>query len=233
MPTLHLNSIGFEHISQILQTNDGKNFIKIDDNKLLYLIKYIEGKHPDPTIETYKELGRITGILHKVKNFPFKTDFDADIVIMDLKKNADKFKFGKEYHEILNNLPSFQNLPQTLIHTDVSLSNTIVNENGTFILIDWDEAGIGTTVLDAGHPLINQFISEDLDVSENNIQAFYRSYFQINKLSNNEMKYIFNAGLFWACMYITYGNTHKRWQRIQWANKNRTFLENIIKSCLK
>lgn len=223
-----LNAVGFKHISRLLKTKKGKRFVGTDE-KLIYLLEYIKGENPISSLATYGELGRIMGILHKIQNFPFQTDFNADIVIADLKKNAKKFEFGREYLEVVSKLPSFQNLPKTLIHTDIAPTNTIKNKDGVFILVDWDEAGIGTTVLDVGQPLINQFISEDLEFYEDIATAFYKAYFKERKLTNKEMNYIFDAGMFWACMYIIYGNTAKRWQRIKWSIENRKLLENIVR----
>ncbi|MEK7585227.1 MAG: aminoglycoside phosphotransferase family protein, partial [Patescibacteria group bacterium] len=136
-----LNDVGFNHISRLLKTKNGKAFVTINNNQLIYLIEYIDGVHPDNSAKTYGELGRITGVLHKVANFPFETDFNADIVVQDLKKNSGNFEFGEEYLKVVGNLPSFQGLPKTLIHTDISPTNTIQNKEGDFIVIDWDEAG--------------------------------------------------------------------------------------------
>jgi thiamine kinase-like enzyme len=114
----------------------------------------------------------------------------------------------------------------------VTPTNTIQNEGGDFIVIDWDESGIGVSVLDIGQPLINQFISEDLEFFEDKLKAFYQTYFRERKITDEEMNYIFDAGIFWACMYIIYGDTPKRWKRIKWAIENRKKLENLIKSSI-
>ena len=228
-----LNSVRFKNISRLLKTKDDKSFVAINGDKLMYLVEYIKGGHPDSSAKTYGELGRITGVLHKIQDFPFQTDFDADIVVQDLKKNSENFEFGKEYLEVVNNLPSFQNLPNTLIHTDISPTNTIQNESGDFIVIDWDEAGIGVSVLDIGQPLINQFISEDLEFFDDKLKTFYKAYFKERKITEEEMNYLFDAGMFWTCMYIIYGDTLKRWKRVKWAIENRKLLEEMIKSSEK
>ncbi len=225
-----LNSIGFPHISRYLKTISGKGVVVVG-NDLIYLIEYIEGTHPKASPETYAELGRITGLLHGIKDFPFETDFDADVIIEDLKETSKQFEFGKEYLKVVESLPSFHDLPKSLIHGDISPLNTIKKADETFILLDWDEAGIGTRILDIGHPLINQFISEDLEFFEDNARAFYKAYLKEQELSDEEMNRVFDSGMFWACMYIIYGDTAKRWKRIQWAIENKSVLEKLIRSC--
>jgi Ser/Thr protein kinase RdoA (MazF antagonist) len=224
----YLNIICFKHTSRLLKTQEGENSIVIE-SRPIFLLEYIEGETPTSSPETYRELGRITALLHQVPNFPFETDFDASIIIEDLKKSAKNFEFEKEYSEVLSDLPDFSDLPDTLIHTDIAPCNSIKSADGTLILIDWDEIGIGKTVLDVGGPLVSQFVSEDLEFDEDSTNSFYKAYFKQRKLSDDEMNHIFDAALFWACMDIVHGNTPKRWKRISWAMENRKMLEKVVK----
>jgi Ser/Thr protein kinase RdoA (MazF antagonist) len=225
-----LNDYGFKHISSLLKTKTGKTFIK-NEGKFVYLMEYVEGHNPEPTPTTFAELGKITALLHKVENFPFQTDFDADVVVEELKKNSGDYAFGEEYLRIVNSLSTFKNLPKTPIHTDISPGNSIQKKDGTIILLDWDDVGVGVSVLDVGQPMINHFISEDLEFFKESARSFYKAYFNERKLTDEEMKVIFDAGLFYALMYIIYGDMEKRWRRIKWAIKNRETLESLIREC--
>ena len=51
-------------------------------------MRYIEGKNLSPTTKNYSELGAITAKLNNLKGFPFKTEFDSDIVISHLIKKS-------------------------------------------------------------------------------------------------------------------------------------------------
>ncbi len=222
-----LRDQGFEHITTLLKAKDNKKLVVVED-KLIYLLAFIEGDRPQPTPETYSKIGGITAKLHSIKNFPFGTDLKPADVIPDLIKNAEKQSYKNEYVAILGTLPNFEKYPKTLIHTDLSSGNFIESPDGQLFIIDWDEVGIGPTVLDLGVPLLNDFVTEDLEVMEENAKAYYQSYFTGRGMSREEKEGIYYAGLFWMCMYIQYGDNFKRWNRIKWALANRARIEGLF-----
>jgi Ser/Thr protein kinase RdoA (MazF antagonist) len=218
---------GFTHIPKLLRTKDNNNYLQ-KDGKFIYILEYIEGTHPQEDPKNYKKLGEIMAELHNIQNYPYNTEFSANYVIHhDLQDIARKFPFRKEYLELVKQQPNYDQFPRTLIHTDIGPGNAIVKSDGEIILIDWDDAGVGTTILDLGYPLIQQFVSEDLEFKEENAKAFYGSYFSKRIISDLEKNHIFDAALFFSLMYIVYGNTEKRWNRIQWALKNRVKLTKV------
>lgn len=219
-----LNGQGFPYISQLLKTTDDRRFLKIDD-ELVYLIKYVEGGHPSATTETYGQLGVITAALHAIKDFPFETDYKPADALPDMMKRAETYTFGEEYRRVLLALPDFTKLTIVPIHTEITVSNVIQAENGAITVIDWDEVGLGPAVLDLGVAVINNFITEDLEVLGANARAYYDAYFSRQAMSEAEKKYIFDAGVFWACSVIPYGDADKRWKRIKWALENRGVIE--------
>ena len=133
----------------------------------------------------------------------------------------------------MQSLPTFEALPEAFIHTDVAPTNAIERQNGDLTFIDWDDAGVGTRVLDVGFPLIQQFVSEERQFLERNARAFYGAYFSRMKLTDEEMRHIFPAALLIALMYIKYGDTLKRWRRIEWAIENRGALDLVVNSAAK
>lgn len=221
-----LNRKNFKYISQVLNTRDDKRFIE-ENGKLMYLLKFIEGEHPAFLPATYESIGKITAELHSIENFPFESDYKPTAALPDLIKNAEKYSFKNDYISILEKLPDFTKLSIVPIHTEITPGNLIQTPNGNMVVIDWDEVGLGPAVLDLGVSLINHFITEDLTILDENAQAYYRSYFSTRKMDNNEKKFIFDAALFWACAWITYGDMNKRWERIKWALKNRKKIENL------
>lgn len=221
---------GFTHIPLLLKTREGSTYTAIED-RFIYLLEYVGDKNPEPTSETYTKLGQITAELHQIQNYPHKTEFrTAPIIAKDLVSIAEKLPFKQDYLKLVQQLPSFGGLPEALIHTDISPGNAIEKENGNLVLIDWDDVGVGTRILDIAFPLIQQFISEDGEFLEENARAFYTAYFSKIKLTETEIRKLFPAALFIALMYIIYGNTEKRWKRIQWAINNQKVLERVILS---
>ena len=220
---------GFHHIPELLKTSDRKAFSQID-RKPIYLLEYVIGERPQPTAETYHKLGRLTAELHLIRDYPYETDFHpAPIIARNLPNIAKGLSFKEEYLRVVEALPSFEALPQTIIHTDIAPINAVEKANGDLILLDWDDVGVGIRVLDIAFPLIQQFVSEDGEFLEDNAHSFYAAYFSKISLIEDELDHIFPAALFIALMYIKYGDTQKRWQRIQWAIENRRMLEDVIR----
>src|SRR3989338_2222068 len=220
-----LQNKGFKNISKLLKTKDQKNFKKVGKN-FIYLVEYIEGKNPKPTQRAYEKLAVVTAKLHSVKNFPFKTDFDTVKIAKDLRKNSAKFKFGSQYREIVKSLPNFNKFPHTVIHTDIAPSNSVQKKDGTIVFVDWDDVGLGPTIIDLGS-VLNEIIKEDTSFSKNNVRTLYQIYFKHRKISETEKAHIFDGCLFFALMYISHGNLSKRWKRILWLIENRKSIESL------
>lgn len=221
-----LQKRGFRHIPKLIKTRNGEDFVSFK-GKFIYLLEYINGKRPKPSIKTYEELGRITATLHSTKDFPFKTDFDTARIIRDLCKNSRKYKFGSQFRKIALALPDFKKFSQTVIHTDIAPSNSIQKKSNEIVLVDWDGAGIGPTVVDLGG-VLNEII-KDKKLNVTNVQAFYRSYFSKRRISRQEISHIFDGCLFFALFYMQFGNIKKRWERILWMVENRAKIESVYK----
>jgi thiamine kinase-like enzyme len=58
-----------------------------------------------------------------------------------------------ELLEIIDQFPSFDRLPQAIIHTDPWLTNLIETPTGDLYLIDWEDGGVSYPLLDVGYVL--------------------------------------------------------------------------------
>jgi Ser/Thr protein kinase RdoA (MazF antagonist) len=222
-----LRQAGFGHAPAILPTRTGRNFAKIGDHPVI-LLEFVPGQEPARTRENCRRLGQIVAALHAIEGYPHSYLFSVADVIPELLDIAETLSFGQEYAQLVKGLPDFGDLPRALIHGEV-LGNYLQDPAGRMVIVDWDEAGVGTRVLDLGDPLIQVFLSEDLEWDQESARGFYEGYLSRIELQNREIGHIFDAGLFCALRYIIYGNTGKRWQRIQFALRNRELLESAIK----
>lgn len=213
---------GFRDSPRLLKTRTGQNVQWIDERPVI-LLERIQGNHPEPIPDNCRQVGEITALLHQIEGYPHDYLFTVADVTPEFFDKAKNLPFGDEYLEIVKTLPDFEVLPKSLIHGEI-IGNTIQRQDGHIIGIDWDEAGVGTRILDVGHPLIVFFISEDLEFNQAGARAFYEGYFSKMQLTDEEENHIFDAGMFYALRYIIYGNTAKRWERIKWALKNRALL---------
>lgn len=222
-----LRDKNFSHIPKLIKTNEGKNYYK-HEGKFVYVMERVEGEPPERTVENWKQLGEIAAKLHDISGYPYKTLFTIQSEIPKFEETANKFSFGKEYMEIVNRLPKFEGLSQTLIHTDIGPHNAIEKPDGLIVLVDWDDAGVGTTILDLGFPLICHFVTEDLIFEKEKAKAFYDAYFAKRNMPDSERSLIFDAGLFFALMYVPYGNTEKHWKRIKFTVANRELISSVL-----
>jgi Ser/Thr protein kinase RdoA (MazF antagonist) len=217
-----LNQRKFPHISNLLFTKDKKKFIH-NENKLMYLMEYVEGDHPKSDSTTYVELGRITAELHGIPGFPFESDYrPAAAIPQHIEKVKTKdYPFKEELIKTLESIKPFEGLTMVLIHTEMTPGNVIQKPDGKIMVIDWDEVGIGPAVLDLGVGLINHLVTEDFEIKEAEIRAYYNSYFSQRSMSSSEREYIWEAALYWACLWIEYGDPQRRWNKIKWAIENK------------
>ena len=219
-----LNQKQFPYISKLLHTREGERYVK-SEGKFLCLIEYIEGDHPAWSAETYSELGKIVATLHSIKDFPFYSDYKPSSAIKQRIETIDKedFDFKDELVKIISSVKSFegQNLTMVPIHTEITPGNVIQQPDGKIMVIDWDEVGTGAAVVDLGVGLINHMITEDLEIKEDWIKAYYSAYFALRPMSDREKEFIWEAAVYWACLWVGYGNTEKRWKKILWALENK------------
>lgn len=229
----------FEYLSEndfnapkLLKTKNGKNFQKIGE-QFVYALRYIDGNTPDKSPLNYAKLGALTARLHNLKGYQFETDFDANTVINEKIEEYHRHEIGPEYLELLRGLPDFSVFPKSIIHTDIGINNSLQMDNGDMVLIDWDDAGVGTRILDTGFPLICGFVNEDIIFEMENARAFYTAYFECIELTPDEKAHIFDAALFYILMYSIFdgaGGVHEgNWAKAQFAAANK---ERIISSLL-
>lgn len=216
----------FLAVPKLRKTKDGNNF-QSTDSRFIYLIEFIDGENLKSTPEDYRTLARVIARMHEIGGFPFETDFAPASIIKDLHQEAEQYSFCGDFRKFLSSLPDFTTLPKTVIHTDIHPDHAIRKPDGAVVRIDWDDAGIGPTVLDLGY-IMFQFITEDLLLGRENLAAFYETYFSARRIKNEEVKYMFDGGLFFAMMYLKFGDVNKRWKRIRWAVRNRSRIESSV-----
>lgn len=225
-----LNEKQFAHISRLIKTNKNKLFATIQGHHI-FVLEYVEGVKPQSNPENWKRLGIIAAELHTIQGYPFETDFVPNRIISNhFPEIALNLPFADEFLLLAQTLPDFSQLPKSLIHTDIGCHNAIETAQGNLVLIDWDDTGVGSSVLDIGFPFIVQFYTEEGDFFEENARAFYQSYFENRLMDEHEKGYIVDAGLFIAMHYIIYGNIEKRWQVIKRVFDNKERILEWIRS---
>jgi Ser/Thr protein kinase RdoA (MazF antagonist) len=111
-------------------------------------------------------------------------------------------------------------LPQTLIHGDLALVNTVKGPNGAFTLIDWDGGGLGVRLFEVAY-LLFQWLSDDLTFDLASAQAFFRAYLARQPLEDQEFAYLLDMSLLLPLNFILFGNPAQKWQKISWLHQHR------------
>lgn len=208
---------------RLLQSKTGASFIK-HEGKYIYALSYLEGHEPEKTPENYAKLGAVTAGLHSLQGYTIPTDFTAEVEIPTMLARAKKFNMDARYSELVKSLPDFVDFPKCLIHTDIGAHNSIERVTGEIELIDWDDAGIGTRILDIGFPLICDFVTKDLVFEKDRAAAFYTAYCSQIQLTEGEERHLFDAALFYALSYTIFDETgvvDEQWQKVLWAIEHK------------
>ena len=224
-----LQSKKFRHAPLLLKCQDGSSFRKMSGG-FAYIYYFIKGKEPKSSTDNYRKLGEVTALLHQIKGYPYLAKWSVSDVIghivLDRSPNLPS-KIKGEYLQIAENLSQMKNLPVYLVHSDISLSNSLQTPSGDIVLIDWDGCAINHRVLDVGHPLL-QFLSKDLVFDEAMAEAFYTGYFSIQRLTDEELSSLFDAALLPALNFIHFGDINENWARIKWICRHQEWLLKML-----
>lgn len=225
----YLKDKEFENISRIIKSKNDNNYEKID-NRFGYILEYVEGKNPEKTKETYKKLAEILAKLHNIsfEDYKYKSNWSIESEMPWIEEKAKELPFGEEYIKLFKQLPDFSKLPKSIIHTDVHPGNSIQKSDDEIILIDWDDVGIGTTILDLGFFITQQFLGQDLSFDKESAKLFFDAYLSKRTLIETEKKYLIDAGLFYSLVHLPFGNIDNNWKMIQHVIKHKGRLELII-----
>lgn len=221
-----LKDRNFLHIPTLLKTRIGGNYRRVQD-RFVYVMAYVKGKNEERSPERWAQLANLVAELHDISDYPYASSFTVPSALAELEARVSDLPFYEAFMDVVQGLPNFEGLSRSVIHTDLGLENTIVQPDGTMILVDLDDVGVGTTILDLGYPLICIFVDGN-EFERENATAFYNAYFSKRTLPDGERALVFEAGLFFALLYAPFGDTNRKWQRIQFALKNRDLISSVL-----
>lgn len=188
---------------RIICMPDGANYTK-EAGYWFYVLEYIAGEHLKENETDEKELGRVLRKLHTYSDYSYPSGLDEDKT--DFYGWFSDKRFKKEFDAILDRLPDFNKLDRCFIHSDMGPHNSLRTVNGDIVLIDLDDAGIGSRYLDLGWPFIMQFVKYNrttrqmryrMDLAE----AFLSGYYEGNKITRSEYDLLWQGAIF---MHISY-----------------------------
>ena len=115
-----------------------------------------------------------------------------------------------------------------MLHTDLAPANAIRTSSGRLVLVDWEDAGVGPAVIDLGG-VLNELIDESCRYRGQQVRAFFAAYAAARPISGQERAHIVDAALFYALLYLPFGqDLHRRWRRVLWMIAHRQELERLL-----
>lgn len=153
---------------RLLRTNDGKSIGVVDGNHIL-ATTFIDGDPIPSTPEAFGQLAETLGKLHSLDYHPANPPVptakllpkrDVAYALSELTPVKDNVPEAlRERYDFLEaalqNLPDCEDLPNVFIHSDVHPGNGVQTENGTIVLYDWQDAGLGPAVIDLAYLLLS------------------------------------------------------------------------------
>lgn len=234
-----IKNSGFHNIPSLIKTIDNKTYTSFN-GRFIFLMEFISGRILTKSKEDEFKLGVQMANLHRIKNCDIKSGVDTKERIKNMLLRFVNYSFKQEYDSVVNNLPDFNKFEQCLIHTDIFPKNAIENDKGEVILIDLDDAGLGSKYVDLGYPLITQFVQfkdrlpDTLPQESNEVyfeselaKFFYDGYSSISPIRQDEKELIFAGAVFMQLMYMPeYGEEAVPflWKQLKFALENKELL---------
>lgn len=220
---------------KLIYTPEGTSYIKQDDY-WFYVLEWIEGENLNETPEDEYDLAVLARQLHSLKDYEYPSALNEDKQRF-YEWFSDK-PFKTEFDAILDALPDFHVLDRCLIHTDLGPHNSVRNKQGEVVLIDLDDAGIGSRYLDLGWPFIMQFVDFNHDTEEMQYRfdlakAFLNGYYGEEKLDRAEYDLLWQGAIYMHISYMQcYGPyaVDSLWKILKFGTEQKEKLWDILKS---
>lgn len=226
----HLKQRGFEHAPALLRTRSDEQIVQNGDQTICMLeyipevIREVDGDEE----RTWRELGSVAGRLNAVPDCPYPFAIPTGAALSEISRWMQGRPFEGRFLALRGRLEELTlSGPTGLIHTEINLNHARRRADGIVVLLDWDDAGTGPTVLELGSPLITAFLSEeDLTFHKRPAEAFYRGYVDGGGIPDSAR--IFSAALFHAFRYMRFGDIDRRWRRIHHALEHEDELCSVL-----
>lgn len=217
---------------RIINLPDGSLFIESDGFRF-YLTEFIDGKPMEPTAENEYRLGKLSKQLHAYRNYDYPSG---------LHENKQRFyewfpqkPFKFEFDAILDSLPDFGEYDRCFIHTDIGPHNAMIKADGGLVLIDLDDAGIGSRYLDLGYAFIMQFVEHTEDMRMNYrfdlAKAFLDGYYGSDKIPRLEYDLLWHGAVYMHISYMQsfgYAAVEPLWQILKFGMEQKERLWRML-----
>lgn len=188
---------------RIFAARDGSFYVK-EGGFWFYLLEFIDGQTPEASVENEELLGRLARQYHSYAGYTYPSGLAGEK--QEFYEWFGEKAFKPEFDRILDALPDFRRLDQCLIHTDLGPHNVIITPDGQMVLIDLDDAGLGSRYLDLGYPFICQFVEHDdkmnLRYRFDYAKALLKGYYGEEEISRPEYELLWQGAVYMQISYM-------------------------------
>ncbi|MTI89004.1 MAG: homoserine kinase [Balneolaceae bacterium] len=233
---------------------DGEVITK-EENKLIVLFDYLEGKEPAMNSETTGQVGAAIADLHNLSLWGhYKRPNDITIekclqLVKEFDSNDDTLKSVFEYFKTETRKlaePLSAMVPIGIIHSDVFTDNTIFREDCLVGIIDFEEACVDKLLIDVG-TTINGFCYPDNKLNFELLEVFLKRYQQKRLLMSIECELLpwyirwgAHTQIYWHLRYGLLIKHNPRQltrvqeliDRVEWAQNNMELISKRIKEII-
>jgi Ser/Thr protein kinase RdoA (MazF antagonist) len=224
-----LHGHGFPHAPELLRTVDGRATAVVGDSLVALIELLPRPLYTDESerASTWAELGAAAAALNAIEHCAFPFAVPVGEALAHLRIRAAGTHFERAFSAALDRASQVTECTRAaLIHGEINVANALRRDDGTIVLVDWDQAGTGPVALEVGYPLIVSFVDEETHrVDEARARSFYGGYLHTGVL---EVRPTFAAAVFHALRYMWFGDVDKRWERISWALRNEGHLIELL-----
>jgi hypothetical protein len=225
----YLAAHGYLHAPRLLRTRAGATVHQRGDTSIT-LLEFVPSlsEEPSDVVAMWGDLASAAAVLNALHDFDVEFAIPVRQAIAEVAEHASSAEFGSTLMGLVPRAASVTGSPRGLIHGEINPSNARRRADGTVVLVDWDDAGIGPTALEVGYPLITSFIAVDTHrVDADSARAWFHGYCAAG--GRVDPPQVFNAALFHALRYMWFADVEARWERILYAVKNEAELVDLMR----
>lgn len=225
-----LQSRGVTWAPGIRPAVDGAFFCE-HDGQFSYLMEWIDGAGISESPENYGRFGALLAEMSAMTGIPGTHEDSFEDRRQEMLEAGAQYPFQAEYASLVKGLPRMDDLalPLALSHPDFHLGQVLQRPDGSWVIVDWDDAGIGWRLAALAYPLTLCFVCDDLTILRPEGTAFYAAYAERSEISDLERKYLFDVALIPALYFLQHTpNRALAWKKIQFAVSNREPLLSLL-----
>ncbi len=213
-------------VPRVVATAGGDRVAQVGE-RFAYLMERVVGVPVRGSPMTFARFGTLLADINAVAGLPESPSTGFENSRRAMLDAAPMFAFGNEYADLVRAMPRWDNLdiPMALVHPDYHLGQVLQRPDGGWVIVDWNDAGIGRRVFGLGYPLILEFVGPALEILEAEGRAFYAAYAERIRMEEIERRYLIDAALVPALSFMRFTKDRDlAWKKIQFAVRHRDAL---------